>query len=240
MLAEALAASWVAAFLVASRALPPRLGSHLIGGMERWRDAWAIPTQLVLLPLLFALRGAVADATFTYLFALYMLLDFPLCNLGPMLVAHHVVCLVGHAITTTMLPAGFDTYFFGVVALEAGSGCMNVWLMDYASRWRTAFFAVGMSASNAAALLAAWRWAMLPLPLVPKVVNLLISLPLIALRQKAMLECVREGPEELRDGAAPAAKPGEGSVPPTPDTVRALLWQRHDGGAASRKAAKAA
>jgi len=219
MIAELTAAAWGSALLVASRVLPSRLGTQSVGGMPRWRNILAIPTQLLLLPLLYAMR---ADWTFTYVFALYMVMDFLLLRLEPIMVAHHLVCLAGHTITCLILPEGFGTYFLGVVALEVGSGTMNVWYTNHESRWCAALYVFGMSASNALGLYAAYAWVLLPLPLVPKVTNLVISLPLLALRQQALHVCMREGPEELRREKSAAAKDG---VPPTPTSVQAMLWQ---------------
>ena len=67
--------------------------------MELWRGVWALPTQLLLFPTVFALRGDVADQTFRYVFALYMLLDLFLAgHLDFIFYVHHAACVLGHAI----------------------------------------------------------------------------------------------------------------------------------------------
>ena len=165
MLAETLAIGWATCYVVASRTMPKVFGSQSVGGTVRWRTAWAIPTQFVVLPLLYTYRGEALSLCFTYLFALYMLLDFVLVKLTPIMYAHHAACLTGHLLTCLLLPGGFVTYFAGVVALEFGSGCMNFWLLDYGSNWRTRLYVVGMTLSNAAAVLAGVQWAALDLPL---------------------------------------------------------------------------
>jgi hypothetical protein len=172
--------------------------------MEQWRNAWAIPTQLCLFPILLTQRGdPVVDRLFMLLFCAYLTLDYVLG--GQMDVpcsAHHAACLLGHAIVCLLLSDGFGTYFAGVVALEAGSGCMNVWLLDTGSRFRPAFYALGMTASNAAALWVLLEWADLPISVTRAYLRhaiagstlcLVITLVLVVLRQKACIENVRRG-----------------------------------------------
>ena len=197
MLAEILAVSWALSFVIASRTMPRHLGTRVIGGMERWRDAWGIPTQLVLLPLLFALR---ADDAFYYVFLLYLTMDFLVAGyLTPLIKAHHVVCLLGHYLSCHVVPSSFSTYFAGVVSLEVGSGCTNVWLLGHEAPWRVAFFAVGMTLSNGAASYVAWQYAHLDMDYYVKGLCLFITVSLIVLRQQACYEGVLYGPDELRD-----------------------------------------
>ena len=195
-LAEAMAVMWALTYLVASRRLPRVFGKAIVGGMELWRGVWAMPTQFLLLPIALACRGAVADMLFIYVFALFMLLDpFLGGHLDVIFYVHHGVCLLGHGIVVFALhhvEGAFDTYFAGVVALELGSGAMNVWALTRA-RWANALYAVGMSASNAAAACLTWQWSQLPIALMPKVICLVVATALIVLRQQACHENVRIG-----------------------------------------------
>ena len=194
MFARLLAAAWVLAYVVASRTLPRVFGKAVVGGMELWRGVWALPTQLVLFPVALTLRGETADWLFTYVFMLYMLLDFVLAgHLDFIYYIHHSVCVLGHMIVVFALPdEAFTTYFAGVVALELGSGAMNVWALTRA-RWANALYAIGMTLSNAAAAYLTWRWSQLQIALVPKAVCLVVASALVVLRQKACHENVRVG-----------------------------------------------
>eukprot|EP00325_Prymnesiales_sp_UTEX-LB-985_P016833 CAMPEP_0174752382 /NCGR_PEP_ID=MMETSP1094-20130205/101907_1 /TAXON_ID=156173 /ORGANISM="Chrysochromulina brevifilum, Strain UTEX LB 985" /LENGTH=283 /DNA_ID=CAMNT_0015958021 /DNA_START=41 /DNA_END=888 /DNA_ORIENTATION=- len=166
----------------------------MVGGMELWRGVWALPTQVLLFPVALATRGAVADGLFTYVFALYMVLDFFLAGqIEFIYYVHHGVCILGHAIVVLTLPAeAFDTYFAGVVMLEFGSGVMNVWALNSA-RWATVLYAVGMTASNVAAGYYTWQWSQLPIAMAPKVLCMAIAASLIMLRQQACHENLRIG-----------------------------------------------
>ena len=193
-LAEVMAVLWVLAYGFASRWLPSVFGRSIVGGMEFWRGVWALPSQFVLFPVALALRGAVPDMVFTYVFALYMVLDLFLAgHMDSIYYAHHGVCVLGHMIVVFTLPEeAFSTYFAGVVALELGSGVMNVWALTGA-RWANALYAVGMSASNAAAAYLTWQWSQLPIALAPKVLCLVVAAFLIVLRQQACHENLRIG-----------------------------------------------
>lgn len=116
---------------------------------HRFRCIAAIPTQWLLLPVLRVYGGAWGELAFMYIFALYMLCDMLLVPMAHLLLLHHIFCLIGHAIVIFWLPAGFETYFNGVIALELGSGAMNAFLM-WQSRWSSAFYFIGMGASNCA------------------------------------------------------------------------------------------
>ena len=194
-LAEALALLWACAYFVASRTLPRIFSRTVVSGMELWRAAWPVPTQVVLFPVTLALRGAMADRVFTYIFALYMVLDLFLAgHLDSIYYIHHAVCFVGQTIVVFVLQdeASFATFFAGVVALEAGSGVMNVWALTQA-RWTKALYFVGMSVSNAAAAYVTWQWSQLPIALAPKAICLVVAASLIVLRQQACHENLRVG-----------------------------------------------
>ena len=211
---ESVALLWAACFYVAKEALPQRCGRNFLGGMERWREVWSVPTQLVLLPLLYALG---AETCFTYIFFLYMFLDlFWGGRLDPLIYLHHYCCLLGHGIVSLYVPAGFLTYFKGVVALELGSGLMNVYLLRHTSSACLALFAAGMTASNLAACAVTWEWANLPLSLAPKALCFAIAATMTLLRQQACYEYVRYGPPELR-APVPAVE-----IPMTPTKAEVL------------------
>ena len=119
----------------------------------------------------------MADRLFVYVFALFMVLDpFLAGHLDNIFYAHHAVCLLGHAIVVLTLPEeAFATYFAGVVALELGSGAMNVWALTRA-RFATVLYALGMTASNAAASYLSWQWSQLPIAPAPKAICLIVAL----------------------------------------------------------------
>ena len=191
VLPEALAALWALAYLFASRRLPRIFGKANVGGMELWRSVWALPTQFVLFPVALMIRGEVADRLFMYVFALYMVLDLFLAgHLDFIFYIHHAVCVFGHTIVISTLRAAFDLP--GVVALELGSGAMNVWALTRA-RFATVLYALGMTASNAAASYLSWQWSQLPIAPAPKAICLIVALALIVLRQRACHENVRIG-----------------------------------------------
>ena len=194
VLPEALAALWALAYLFASRRLPRIFGKANVGGMELWRSVWALPTQFVLFPVALMIRGEVADRLFMYVFALYMVLDLFLAgHLDFIFYIHHAVCVFGHTIVISTLPGeAFTIYFSGVVALELGSGAMNVWALTRA-RFATVLYALGMTASNAAASYLSWQWSQLPIAPAPKAICLIVALALIVLRQRACHENVRIG-----------------------------------------------
>ena len=188
--AASLVLLWSAAYLLASRTLPQRFGRNDCGGVERWRCAWGIPSQLGILPLLYAVGGSTAELCFLLLFPTYMILDFILAGkVDALIKAHHCVCLCGHVIVVRMLPGeAIPTYFAGAVALEVGGGCANIYDLDRSSRWRVALFAVGMSISNVLALGIAWEWAQLPIAFAPKAATLLMTFGLVLARQKSSIE----------------------------------------------------
>ena len=188
--AEGLASLWALCYLLASRVMPRIFGTELCGGQERWRNAWGVPNQLGTLPLLYIVNGAICERCFHYVFLLYMLLDFVLLSaIDNMIIAHHVVCLVGHAIVSILVPAGFSTYFAGVVALEIGGGFANLFDLG-TSRWWAVIYFVGMSVSNVMGAYVAWQWLLLPLAMAPKVLCLLLTAGLIVGRQNACWEAV--------------------------------------------------
>ena len=211
---EAAAAAWAVTYVTASKVMPQTWGTAMTGGMERWRCAWAVPTQLFILPLLYALG---AGTCFSIIFTLFMGMDFVIAGrVEDLIPLHHIVCLMGNAAVMIHMPDGFDTYFAGVVALEFGSGVFNVWSLTPTARWRAVLFAIGMTASNAAACALAYQWAQLPLMRVPKALCLITTLGLVFMRQRACIESLWPGAEVQE---TPATSPPS-SLPPSPTCPR--------------------
>lgn len=170
----------------------------LLNGAALFAEARRAPvpqvTQLLTLPLLWWYRSPQSEWAFTFCFAMYMLLDFALVKLDALITAHHLFCLLGHVIVCGFMPPpAFAVYFNGVVALELGSGCMNVFLLRPTS-WRVALYAIGMTASNAAAAALALEWVRLEIPIAPKVLNIAITVVMVVLRQKSCVKWIRGGP----------------------------------------------
>lgn len=196
--AGALATVWAVIHLVQAWALPQMFGTEQVGGTARWRSAASLVTQWIVLPVCWFSRSALGELVFVYVFALYLLLDVFIVKIESLLVVHHFFCLLGHSmvvLNTANMQLGFDIYFAGVVVLELGSGCMNLFCL-YPKTVRTAvIYALGMSLSNATACHLCHRWMMLPISLVPKVLNLIVVLVMVTLRQfyayKNMRRCIR-------------------------------------------------
>ena len=182
--AELLAALWTVATISASRVLPGIYGTRSAHGAPLWRSALSTPTQWAVLPACWMIDTPTSERFFVYTFALYMLVNFVITPLSKLLLLHHVFCLVGHFVVVLMLPATLPVYFAGVVTLELGSGFYNMFCLRPDVRWRVIAYAVGMSASNAAALAICIRWVLLDIALAPKVLNLVITAIMVYLRQK--------------------------------------------------------
>ena len=173
----------------------PRLGCDLDDeGMPRWRCATGIATQLLVFPTLFVLSLAsfgfsfstwsrtagsafftetgvrFYDWAFMYVFAAYMLQDVIVCReLSFMMKLHHVGCLLGLFFAFAGCPSGFPYFVAGAVALEAGSAALNVYCLYPHRRDAQWLFVIGMSSSNAAAVLCCAAWLCLSFPLAAKV-----------------------------------------------------------------------
>ena len=167
-----------------------------------------MPTQLVVLPAMFALARAEHPSMrrwceqwarkpsrcawtgcFLFIFAAFLLLDFvnPHCvvHMRPLMVAHHAVCALGHVYAAFVTPLGLPYYFAGVVAFELGSATCNIVCL-----WGAAspVYAVGMSLSNTAALVCSTGWAKAigPRPR-SKAFGLMLSALLAMMRQREVL-----------------------------------------------------
>jgi hypothetical protein len=192
--AELLALAWTVSLLLGARVLPSIFGSVKVAGAPRWRSVSSLGTQWVVFPWCYFCGAATGQRLFIYVFALYMLLDFVIVKLDTLLIVHHIFCLLGHALVCMYEPIGLPTYFAGVVALEMGSGCMNQYCVY--PRWAggALLYAVGMSISNAAGLFFAYRWWLLPISPWTKLLNVVITVIMVFLRQKSCRKYIRHGP----------------------------------------------
>ena len=176
---------------------------YFSNGPPRWRALWALPTQLLVMPSLLAIayddhgmelarwlragerhsaRGR-AECVFLYLFPTWLLLDFMLVHVRPLMLAHHAVCLMGHLVAYR-LSAGFPFYFAGNVVLEMGSACCNVLCIWPHAPLSLGLYMVGMTLSNVGATVCAacWAWSVRPIP--AKAFALVITVALAIVRQR--------------------------------------------------------
>ena len=150
------------------------------GGAPLWRCALALPTQLLVLPGLFGFGWAsngwsmgewrrrwdaaevdwnAAESAYFCVFGGFMLVDFCICSVRPVMALHHVVCLLGHVTGVILDPLGMPDYFAGVVALEMGSAACNLYWLYPQSRLASLIYLLGMPLSNLLALYSATQWA---------------------------------------------------------------------------------
>lgn len=129
-------ACYAVAVTVGYRRTVAIFGRENSGGSPRWRNALGTLTQWVTMPSLLLSRLLLApaqtyepivDSCFVNVFASFMLFDFAVLDLNPMMIAHHGTCLLGHLYAACTAPEAFVHYFTSVVALELGSGCSCVW-----------------------------------------------------------------------------------------------------------------
>lgn len=170
---------WLVCADLGRRWLTVWLGSELVGGAARWRCAFGLPTQLVVLPAL-CYRASRAEAhgipgwsarcssrglgpwgaAFAYVFGAAMLYDFVAVRMRPVLVAHHVVSLLAHAYACLRARArpAFPWYALGVAALEIGSAAASAFWLIPPSRTTLVCFLVLMTLSNIAGLACTGPW----------------------------------------------------------------------------------
>ena len=192
---------------------------YYANGPGRWRFFWAIPTQLLVLPALLAFsyaahgfsfeawckkweqrasrayvfaqgRASTAEMVFIYLFPGWLLLDWVLVEVRPLMALHHIVCIIGHVGGVIIWPWGFPWYFAGVVALEIGSCCCNIMCVWARSRCAMALLIVGMTASNLTACATMRRWALATRPFVGKVIGMFITVGLAYVREEEAFKSV--------------------------------------------------
>ena len=208
------------AFVASHQALLPRAkalwGEYDAGGSPRWRSAIAVPMQLALLPVLIAYAFAAGGGTmagwrarweadwnsaqasgacpaewaFVNIFAAFLLVDFVNYRIRTVMIAHHVVCLIGH-FGALSAPAAFVDYFAAAVACELGSAVCNLNALYPRSGAALAAYVAGMTLSNGLALAAllSWARALGGASLGLRVAMSTLTLPLLAERQRT---CIRE------------------------------------------------
>jgi hypothetical protein len=194
---------WLVCADLSRRWLTATLGSELVGGAARWRCAFGLPTQLVVLPAL-CYRASHAEATlgwsarcssvglglwgtaFAYVFGAAMLHDFVAVRMRPVIVAHHIVSLLAHAYACLRAGArpAFPWYAIGVASLEIGSAAASAFWLIPPSRGTLLCFLVLMTLSNIAGLACTglwWRAARTDGPAAH--IGAAVSVVLIAIRQ---------------------------------------------------------
>ena len=168
---------WLLTHLAATHKAIRIVGTVMDGGTPRWRSAVGLITQLGVLPVLFIVAlisngdaqgwsersAASRDGmhcmgwAFAAIFPSLMLLDFVLCKLSRLIMAHHLVCVLGHVYACTVAARSFPAYFAGVVALEVGSGGTGVHCLS-PKCFTAANMLVLMTLSNLVALGCVWQW----------------------------------------------------------------------------------
>jgi hypothetical protein len=201
---------WLAAALLAvaalKRGVPGAVEGFFSDGPPRWRAAMGIPTQFLFFPgllLASALKcrggggwarqwssgGAIDCAwaeTFVLVFPVYMVLDFAIVEVRPLMAAHHVLCTVGHLVGCShVFRKGLPHYFMAAVALEMGSGACNVFCLYPHQPAALTLYLIVMGMSNLLAVACLLRWANTLRPLgFGAYAVLLVSGALIAARQR--------------------------------------------------------
>ena len=91
------------------------------------------------------------------IFAAFLLVDFVNYRIRPVMIAHHVVCLIGH-FGALSAPAAFVDYFAAAVACELGSAVCNLNALYPRSGAALAAYVAGMTLERPAlAALLSWR-----------------------------------------------------------------------------------
>ena len=172
LLGEALFVVWISCHELGRRAAKPVFGSQDVGGAPRWRSMVGMGTSLGALPMCLVAAvlhaGGFAqwlevsgqlrpyDRAFCYIFGGLMTIDFLQQTMHTtMLKVHHATCLAGHLWTTFLSPAGFASYFSGVVALEVGSAGTCAHAL-WPHRFTPALLLGVMTLSNLAAAAVSW------------------------------------------------------------------------------------
>ena len=124
------------------------------------------------------------------IFAAFLLVDFVNYRIRTVMIAHHVVCLIGH-FGALSAPAAFVDYFAAAVACELGSAVCNLNALYPRSGAALAAYVAGMTLSNGLALAAllSWARALGGASLGLRVAMSTLTLPLLAERQRT---CIRE------------------------------------------------
>ena len=130
------------------------------------------------------------DWAFVYIFAGYMIEDLVLHRCAPIMLAHHVACLLGLAFAFVGVPAGFPWFLAGAVSLELGSAALNLHCLSPTDRRALFVYTVAMTLSNAVAALSLARWVGLTAHWGSATVGVTISAAFLYFRQKDVFEAV--------------------------------------------------
>jgi len=148
--------------------------------MQHWSHAWSVGQHAHR----WVAGAAAAERVFVYMFPSWLMLDFVLVEVRPLMLIHHVVCLVGHGIATLGVPVGFPFYFAACVALELGSACCNLLCIWPRSRLALEVYMVGMTLSNAAALVLMAYWVRAVRPNSVRAIGIGITVALAFVRER--------------------------------------------------------
>ena len=90
-----------------------------------------------------------SSCAFLYSFALFLLIDFFIIEkeqLRGLFIAHHIVCLLGHA-TASTFPSAWPWYVCGSTTLELGSASCNYYCLR-SNPHRATKYVIAMTISN--------------------------------------------------------------------------------------------
>ena len=212
--AHLLALAWAAHAIVLQRtgAAQRWWGAEVVGSFPRWRNMLMMPLAAAAFPAClygmanqttrWAAGGSFWHWLFVDLLFLYLLLDIAwVPRMGPVMLAHHVVCLVVHALESFVFVAGFELYLAGVVVIELGSAACNVHTLYPRSRAALALYVVGMTASNLGTLPFVFRWfALEPTPpLLARIIGALSVPGMLGSRQLVALKVWRASAARSKD-----------------------------------------
>ena len=174
-LVELLAIGYMACQCIGAQVFPTiwtqRVKGHFALGPAQWKSALALPTQVIFFPVIIlsglwehghiegwcsvpgGVWGSASSRAFVYCFALFLLLDFIIIErdqLRSILIAHHVICLIGHIIAMSF-PSAWPWYVCGSVTLELGSASCNYYCL-HSNPHRATIYVAGMTLSNLTAI----------------------------------------------------------------------------------------
>lgn len=178
-------------------------GHELQGTTPAWRNCLGLLPQVCVLPplwlwsTLMPAHAATAEGVFINVFGSIMVFDLCAMRLSGLMLAHHLVCLGGHAYAVRFAPEAFWAYFASVVALEFGSAASCQWWLFRKQRPRSSnmVYAVGHTLSNVLATIALLMWARdaTTLNMVARAAPVPLTSILIYYRQKEMHALVLHG-----------------------------------------------
>ena len=156
------------------------------GGTPCWRACLVTAVQLLYLPLAIVVSlwlrraslqswcdecgkrgvGSIEYASFS-IFLAFLLVDLyyawllppPPVILRPLMILHHMVCVLGHVYGVKFCPpSSVPCFLCAISALEMGSGASNIFHFCNRQGSSKLIYMLGMTASNAAATTLTWMW----------------------------------------------------------------------------------